>query len=528
MTAIRNAGTSSWSREPGSREWPRGGLGPGPVLGFSLVLLLVAACKGRDPDADRLLGALRACDYGATCASALAQARSLAPDVAAGADGVEVRRLALRVGLQAAAAFPPLDPAAFPPPSAADLAGEAEALGDPDAVVVASLLARPSCKAFQDALAVHESGGPLAQAALMAGMHALAQVLAAITPDRVSEFARAARDLIGCTVSERASPAAVLVQVRQLLHDLARQCQRSPPSEAVAQSSCKAVQDLLAHRTLPLPWPDAGGGDLLYTMPPASLRSTGLHQTPPFALVLAAGRLGVFDQPVLAPGVLASPETRVDWVLDLRGRHLPDDVVLALQGVLETRKPIALEEVQAVFFVVDRATPASEFFEVLLALTAASDAVAAIAMTLPGRPDPVFLPVNYWIEGRVLMDPLGRGRAFGRDPPLVVRLAPFRAEVARRDRAEVVEFPAGNPVDLRPLYRAALSLIGDESAVSARVIADGPVPVGLLASVLEVLSFRVPDPALESPGAFGSAVPLRGRDARPLPLCSVFVVAPPD
>lgn len=502
--------------------------GPTRFAAVAAALLLLAACKGRDPGAARVLGALRDCDYGATCASALAQARSLPPDVAAGTDGVEVRRLALRVGLQAAAAFPPLDPAAFPPPSPADLAGEAEALGDTDAGVVASLLARPSCKALQDALAVHESGGPLAQSALMASMHALAQVLAAITPDRASEFARAARDLIGCTVSDRATPAAVLVQTRQLLHDLATRCRRSPPSEAVAQSSCQAVQDLIARRPLPLPWPDAGAGDLLYTMPPVSLRATGLHHTPPFALVLAAGRLGVFDQPVLAPGVLASPETRVDWVLDLRGRHVPDDVVLALKRVLEARKPVALEEVEAVFLVVDRATPTSELFEVLLALTAVSDAVAAIAMTLPGRPDPVFLPVNYWIERRVLMDPLGRGRAFGRDPALVVRLAPFRAEVAYRNRTEVVEFPGGNPVDLRPLYRAARSLIGEETSVSARVISDGPVPVGLLASVIEVLSFRVPDPALDSPGAFGSAAPLRGRDVRPLPLCSVFVVGPAD
>ncbi len=448
--------------------------------------------------------------------------------MATGADGLEVRRLALRVGLQAAAAFPPLDPAVFPPPSAQDLAKEAEVLGDPAAGAVATLLARPSCKALQDTLAVSESGDPLASSALMAGMHALAQVLAAVTPDRASGFAQAARDLIGCTMSDRASPAAVLVQTRQVLHDLAQRCRRSPPPEALAQSSCQAVQDLLARRPLPLPWPDAGAGDLLYTTPPASLRATGLHRTPPFALVLAAGRLGVFDQPVLAPGVLASPEIRVDWVLDLRGRHVPDDVVLALQGVLEARKPVALEEVQAVFFVVDRATPTSELFEVLLALTAVSDAVAAIAMTLPGRPDPVFLPVNYWIEHRVLMDPLGRGRAFGRDPPLVVRLAPFRAEVAHRDRTEVVEFPGGNPADLRPLYRAARSLIGEETSVSARVISDGPVPVGLLASVVEVLSFRVPDPALDSPGAFASAAPLRGRDARPLFLCPVTVVAPPD
>ncbi len=491
-------------------------------------LALLAACKGRDPGTARLLETLGACDYAAACASALVQVRSLPAAVASTPDGLEVRRLALRVGLQAAAAFPPLDPAVFPVPHVADLIREAEALADPDAGAIASLLARPSCQTLRDALAVHEGGGPLAVPALTAGMHALAQVLAAVTPDRAFEFARAARDLVGCFLSDRASPATVLVQARQTLRDLAERCRGSPPPDAVARASCTAVQDLLASRSLPLPWPDAGAGDLLYTTPPVSLRATGLHQTPPFALILAAGRLGVSDQPVLPPGVLASPETRLDWVLDLRGRHVPDDTVLALRKVLETRKPVPLDEVQVVFFVVDRATPSSEFFEVLLALTTVSDAVAAIALTLPGRPDPVFLPVNYWIENRVLVDPLGRGRAFGRDAPLVVRLAPFRAEVSLRDRVEVVEWPAGGPVDLRPLYRAALSLVGEGNAVSVRVISEGPVPVGLLAQVIEVLSFRVPEPSLASPGAFGSALPLRDRDARPVLLGSVSVVRSPD
>ncbi len=421
-----------------------------------------------------------------------------------------------------------MDPSLFPQIPAQDLVQEADALGEPDAGAIASFLARPTCAALRRVLDTAESGGPWSGAAWAAATSALAETLAAATPERATSLALAARDLVGCLLSDRASLTTALVKTRNLLHDLAHRCRTSPRGDPVERASCEAVLDLLANRTLPLPWPDASGGDLLYTMPPTSLRQVGVHLTPPFALVLAAGRLGVFDQPILAPGVLATPETRVEWVLDLRQRHRPDDVVLALKAVLETRKPVILDSVPVVFFVVDRATPTAEAYEVLLALTAVSDAVGALALTVPGRPDPVFLPVNYWITDRILMDPTGRGRAFGRDPALVVRLAPFRAEVAYRDRTEVVELSNGQAVDLRSLYRAALALVGDEVSPSARVVSEGPVPVNLLAGVIEVLSFRVPDAALETPGAFRAVAPLRGRDARPTLLCSVVVVAPPD
>lgn len=495
---------------------------------IAMMLVLLAACRGRDPGVSRLLETLQKCDFGPVCASALSQVRALSPEVAESPGGAEVRRLALRVGLEAASAFPPLDSETFPAVSAEDLVREAHATKDDEAGTVASLLARPSCGLLQDALSVYRAGGPYSEAALMAGMQVLAQTLAAITADRAFEFGLAARELVGCTMSDRASLGAVLVQTRALLHELAEQCRRSPPAQILAKSSCKAVQDLLLQRTLPLPWPDSGAGDLLYAMPPPSLRGIGLHRTPPFAVVLTAGRLGVYDQPVLSPSVLSSPETKVEWVLDLRSRHVPDDVFLAFKQIFESRKPVSLDEVQAVFFVVDRTTPAAELFEVLSALTATSDAVAAVALVIPGRPIPVFLPVNYQIEERILMDPLGRGRAFGREAAMLVRLTPFRAELMLRDRTEVVTFPRGTQVDLRPVYRAAWSLIGDGGPVSAKVITDGPVPVGLLTSVIEVLSFRVPEAALESPGAFSSAVPVRDRDARPLPLCAVIVVGTPD
>lgn len=492
------------------------------------VAVIAVTCKGHDPATSRLRDALKDCDHGPTCSAALAEVRSLPPEAATSPGGVEVRRLALRIGLQAAAAFPPPDPATFRVPPVADLAREAEALGDPGAITIASFLARPLCEVFQNTLALVESGGPYAEPALTAGIQALAQVLAAITPDRASEFARAARDLIGCTLSERASSTAVLVQARNLLYDLTDRCGRAPLSNPVARASCQAARELLSQRTLPLPWPDAAAGDLLFTTPPRSLRGTGLHGTPPFAVVLAAGRLGVYDQPVLGPGVRATPETRVDWVVDLRERHVPDDVALALKRALDRRKPVPFGEAQVVFFVVDRATPASEMFEVLLALTAISDATAAVAMTVPGRSDPVFLPVNYWISDRILMDPTGRAVAFGRGEAMVVGLQPFRAEVALHGRTEVVDLPTGGPTDLRPLYRATRSLIGEDTVVSARILTDGPVPVGLLTAVIEVLSFQVPDAGLESPGAFGSVFPLRDPDGRPSPLCSVIVVGPTD
>ena len=482
------------------------------------------ACERGSSELARLREDLRACDYGAACASAMKAVQALPPPAASSAEGVEARRLAIRVALLALAAFPPLKPGSFEPPPATRLLEEAQALQEPDAAAVAEMLARPTCEALRAVRRVEESQGPWADVARTARAQVLAQVLASVTPEQAHEHGEAARALIGCSMSEGASPAALLVEMRNELYDLADRCAAVSASDPIVRASCEAIRTLQARQALALPWPEFGSGGLPYVLPPQSLRGTGVRTTPRFLFLLSAGRFGVVDQPSLAPGIRATPDLRIEWLADLRDRHRPEDLVPVIEHALKGRELRVMNEVPVAFFAVDRATVAADLFEVLTALTAASDAVAAVALEDRTHAVSLFFPLNFLIPNRMLLDPLGDARAFGGGALRVV-LSPFRADLRFAEQTAAVAISGRTSRDLRDLYRAARTLLSDRAAPARIEVAD-TVPFALLTAVVEALSFVVPDAAMRDAGSFDQTMPARRQDSRPVPLCPVIVVSP--
>lgn len=476
-------------------------------------------CRKGGSEEEGLLRALTACDFAETCSKALGAAMAVQ---GGSGGGDEVRRHALRVALEGQAAFPGFDTGKFAVPPLEKLAELAKGIGEARGSAIAEFLAAPSCEKMVELLGV-EPGDFWAWPAWMAVMKVLAQSLSAMSAERATAFAIGMRHLVECTLSPRTPLERVPIQARKLLSEVVGRCEQKPASLA-ARATCEAAREVLDKRDLPLPWPDAGAGNLVFASLPQVLRGIGIHLTPSFAFVVVAGRLGLFDQVVLEPGVYEAPEIKVDWLLDLRGRYHPHDLLMALKEALEKRKAKAIGDAQVVFLVVDSASPTKELLTVLQGLLAASDAVAAVAAALPGQAEPTFVPVNYY-KDRVLIDPTGRPVAFGRERFLQVRLRPFSIDFVFAGRATSVELQGPRAPDLRPIYKAAVELVQDETP-SAIIEASDAVPVGLLVSVLETLAFRMPNESLASLGAFASSSTQRAPAGGPRLLCRVLVVQP--
>lgn len=495
------------------------------VIG-SLATLGVAGCDKGTRSLEEWKAALSGCDYGDACIRATRAAREMGPDVGDTTLGLEVRALALKAGIHAMAAFPPgmddfLDKTGMEGGKAyAALKADAKALSaapewashTSGALSLLEFLATPSCEGFKTVSAVRVTGGFFADSAALVSMGALAQLFASAEPDMAHLFGKVARSLVGCTMTERASTAAVLVEARNRLMDHVDDCSRAKPADAALRSSCKEAAAMLESRSLALPLPDVGAGDLLGAMLPKSLRGVGVNMTPPWALVLTAGRLGVWDQSVMEPGSRKSESIIVSPLMDLRKPHVADSVFYMVREAFGARKVLQLGKVPVCALVVDRSTTIKELFEVLQSILAASDAIPLVATSAVGRPAPTFVPINFRVTRRIMLDPSGSRTFFGTGPVLEAGLSSFAITFdleGQKRTAELGRAYSGRDRDLRAAYQAARELADQSPESSMHLVVRPTVPTDLLLEVLQALSIRIPEPNLETQRHFRSASPLR-------------------
>jgi hypothetical protein len=488
--------------------------------------LCVAGCRGRGA-LDEAIDALKDCDYGDACTRAAAAVRTLDPDAKESRSGLEARSSVLHAAMQAAAAFPmPREPflkaiGLDSPDVASALGREAVALaggqkpvpGAADAAEVAAFLRVPACEAMVRLGDIARAGGPFADTAVLARVTALAQVFAAIEPDRAGQFADMARETMGCTVSERTGSDALLLEARNTVYDLLGECAAS--KDAVSRASCDSARQVLDTRPLPLPFPDASSGDLFGAIVPPARRGLGLVTSPPWAAVLAAGRLSIVDQVSLLPGAKQLAQPDPEFLIDLRRHHRTEDVATSFHLSFETRKPGGSPTPIAAL-VVDRAATCADLLEVLEAHMSESDAVTVLAVMGEGARRPAWLPLNYRLPSRILLDPSGSVVAFGDEADAVrIHLSPIevRFEAGTTERTVPISrtaVDASTPWDLREAYAAAIELAGGSPAGrSALLTADPAVPVGLLVAVIESISVRVAEGTRHSASSFATALPLR-------------------
>ncbi len=507
-----------------------------------------ASCSRPDP-LGVMAAQLRACDFKDGCAVLVAKARGLDGEARTSAGGREARLAALRVELDAVAAFPgpkaaflqqaglaPADAPAVVAKDAADLAAEARAPDEAeDAVTLAGFLVGHTCEGFQKVEDVRTAGGRLAQTAALVRLSTLAQIFAASEADSSQMFAEVARAAVGCTRSDRMSGAALLVDTRNLMMDLLDACPRGD-GDAVLKETCEVVRGGVASKPLALPLPDATSGDLFGALPPVAGRRVAMAFTPPWVLVLAGGRLSIVDQAVAAPGVRQVPEARTTPMIDLRTPHGPDEVYARVNLELKDRKPRGTPPLSQVAIVADRNATASDLLEVIKAVQSElPNATPLVAVLMPPSRSVQWYPVNFFYPQRAALDPQGSLEGgFGSPADAVrVHLSAFDVRFQRgalSRTAEIVRMPGdagGWPYDLRDVYRAAMDFVPDQGGPVPTLLTMEPaVSVGLLLPVLETLAFKVPPVNLANPGAFASSTPAQKAGGRIALALSRVIVQP--
>jgi len=499
------------------------------VLAVVLMVFFVVGgpgCRKQESGVASWLKTLEQCDYAESCADALKAVRALKGAQADSPAGIEARTVALKVGTCAFAYFPSAkrdflgraglsEGAALGAlrKDAAVLAGrDVVASGMDDASAVLDFLARPSCNGFDSISAIQDGGGPFSEPALMARMGTLAQMLASTDPRRAHLFGDVARSMLGCTLSRASSTSAVLVEARNVLYDLVNTCSSAKSSDRAFIGTCGEVKSMATQRSLALPLPDIGAGDLLSAMLPGANRGIGIAMTPPWAVVLTAGRLGIWDQPVLKPGDRKSVDVVVEPMMDLRKPHSVDDVFQAMRDAFEGREKVEWNGVEVAALVVDMSTSAKELFELLEGMLAESDAIPVLAASVRGKRAPTYIPLNYRLTRRMLLDLSGRRRAFAGESVLSAFMTPFSMKLSRGGEEVDADFgrDASREHDLRELYEAVKGMAGDGDPPSLRLILSPTVSTGLLVDVIQTLSVRIPDANLETAKHFKSAPVLRG------------------
>jgi hypothetical protein len=508
-------------------------------------IIAIPDCRSTKDPLSELATRLETCDYSDACAQSVKGLESIPADLLGSGRGIRARLAALRIGIHALAGFPPgngdfLRAAGIRPETAhGRLAAEARALDKADssseaadAQEIVDFLGRPGCKGFLALDQIRDRRGRFEDSAFLAQFSVLAQILASATPEEAHETARLARDLVGCTLSDRASSAVVMMEMRNRLYDLVESCPDGEGMDAVIRTSCSEARKLAETRALSLPLPDPGYGDLGGATLPAGMRGLGRVFTPPWVIVLAAGRVALLEQTVVSPRFRQVPEQQIRPLLDLRTRHRPEDLVTELTMAFENRRHARFEGHAVAAVAVDRASTTRELLEVLDALLAVSDGIPFVAVMPPGGRTPVFLPINFRFQNRVLFDCLGVKR-IPRQPsvPVQVTLDPFSLTVqvgSRVRTGEFTRFGQGSTArpDLRAAYQAAVEAIEGADGSQATLTVAPAVPAGLFVNLLEVLSSRVPPNAVGSPEQFENAVPLRRMDGMPEPLLPVVVVQP--
>ncbi len=507
---------------------------------MALVLASLTSCRSGGRDLAEIGATLDRCDDPAECGAAWARLATLAPERRDADSGVAVRLKALRAGVESLAELPEPNPA-FLEAAGVDMSGLMAALSAEikvlssnavaqDAERVLDLLREPSC-AHAEALDPVEAGdGPMARVAWLARLTVIGQLVSAVEAQRAEVFAAAARLQIGCRMSDRAQPEVVLVEARNLFYDRVAACPETPTAGPVGRS-CEVARTVMREKSLPLPLPDVSSGDFSGAVLPSG-HGTGLRLTPSWVLVLSAGRLSVLDQKVLAPGVRTAGETQIAELIDLRRPHRIDDLQLVVAETLKTRSLMAwAETVDILPLAVDQSAVFSDLAEILEAIVAETDAHPVVALLPPGYLNPMWLPLNYRMSFRPLLDPLGQVRVFAQaGPPLDLAMTPFSLTVQGGGHPKVAEFGRGGDMEgmRRADLRSAWSLVADEvgegDPASAHLSVASAVPAGLLFPMLDVLANRFSPHALSDPSAFLKARTRLGRGGQPQLMVPLVVI----
>jgi hypothetical protein len=257
--------------------------------------------------------------------------------------------------------------------------------------------------------------------------------------------------------------------------------------------------------------------------------------TPPWVFVLSAGRLSVLDQKVLPPGERAAGEMAIAELIDLRRPHRIDDLRIVVGETLKTRKLLSIREtVDVIALAVDRSAVFSDLAEILEAIIAETDAYPVVGVLPPGYRNPMWLPLNYRMSFRPLLDPLGQVRVFAQaGAALDLAMTPFSLTLRGAEPAQVAEFGRGGELEgmRRADLRAAYSLVAGHLAerkdgASAHLSVAAAVPAGLLFPMLDVLANRFSPQALSSASAFVNARTRLGPGGQPELMVPLVVIRP--
>ena len=505
----------------------------------SLVIcsFLLWGCSSKQKDS--LQNDLQTCATAATCG--LAFSKAVAQEQLDGPTSLA----AIETGLLAASEFPEIQPA-FLESAGLDLAGLFGAIDAlitkmgqqaSDAALVFKALKEPVCENF---IHLDDVKADFAPAASLLKMTTLGHLVSAAEPDKADVIAAGAELLIGCTMSERTLPDAMVVEMRNRFYDLVDKC----PKDAigVVERSCQVARTVMQEKTLPLPLPSVASGDFAGAILPVG-HGTGLRLNPSWVLVLSAGHLSVLDQRVLQPGVRTAGESEISDLFDLRRPHQPNEVLQVLREVMSSRTAIELDDrSKVVALAVDQSTVFSDLAEVLEALMVAGqgtepgdsskDIHPVIAALPAGFQSPMWVPVNYRMSYRVLMDPVGKLIRYpAKGKAMNLALTPFFLSTvdAPKKSAEFVrniDSDGIRQVDLRPGHNLVSGLVKDGYQPFAKMSVAGAVPAGLLVSMLDGLANDFRPEALASAGAYATARMQFGKMGRPQLLMSAIVIRP--
>lgn len=400
---------------------------------------------------------------------------------------------------------------------------------DPDGKVLAAqagnvvdFMKEPVCTRFMELESVQKGGGPFAVSAAIARISSLIQVLSAVTPENSAWVAGAIRQVVGCSLSERAEGGAVMVAARSMLTDALVSCPGGDSGDLVLRTVCEEGRKLLAEASLPLPMVESRSGELAGALLPIG-RSVGISFNPSWMIVLSAGRLMLVDQAVLPPDAMQVPPFQPQQLLDLRQPHRQEDIKTALHQALKTRKPWARpgdERSTYIFLVVDRGTTFADLAEVAGGFLAESESVPLVAVLPAGGSLALWQPLNFFINSRPLYTQDGRMgtyidvRADGKPGPNVVfELTPFGIKAGNRvvEIKRTGEGSSQSGWDLRDVNRLAAELVAGGAAHAATMKVSQAVTVELLLSVIQSLSYRMPETAFATPGAYLSSQEVRKR-----------------
>jgi hypothetical protein len=480
---------------------------------YLALFLVLSACKKHEDSVSKVL---KNCDFKAECVSAF---NDVLKDPNAFSE--TTADLAVKVGLSALTAFPP-DSTIL---KSLGLYGDrtklltlVEHLGKSRAKEILGYIEKPDCEGFSKMKSLMEGGGEYSEFALSVVVSRLAELLASLVPQYAHEAGEAGKIMVGCLGEDARDGVGALVKVRQLLKEALEECGEVENTQV--RRTCLSAQKLLLEKPLSLPLPEVVSGQVFSCVLPSSLREAGVVLTPPWVLVLSAGRIGLFKQQVLQ-GDAEFVQAKVKWFFDLRKPQALSSLALALKEEISSLSFYEIGGLQVYFVVADKDTTWKEFSSLLEAMLSVSDAVAMLGVA-HAKETLLFIPFNYRERGRRLLGYDGREVTFGEEKGLLFEIDPFSAILSLGQEGQRVEIGSEDQRDLRGVYQKTMELTNN-SPVSCLFKPGEAVRLDLIVALQEAVSFKVSNDALSSHLAFAKAPALRGERGHLEPLCRVVV-----